>query len=257
MGRRRPRFVNVISHVRSHRPDIADPAAAIAGRRLTVGGRIIVSARTLVPTDAPITLRSSGQLRGEDKLRVALDAFGVEVSGRICLDVGASAGGFTRVLLEHGAAKVIAVDAGHGQLRGSLRVHPRVLDLERTNLADVGAAVPRSWQVDVITMDLSYLSVAEAVPQLEALRLSPGADLIALVKPMFELHHAAPPTSEPQLRSGLERARRGVEREDWVVVDTMASPVAGSRGAREWLLHARRSTPSIVVEPRTPGRSLA
>jgi 23S rRNA (cytidine1920-2'-O)/16S rRNA (cytidine1409-2'-O)-methyltransferase len=245
MGRQRPRFVNVMSHVRSTRPDIADPVAAIASRRLTVGGRIVTSTRSLVPADAAVTLRPSRPLRGEDKLRVALDAFGVEVPGRTCLDVGASAGGFTRVLLERGAIKVIAVDAGHGQLRGFLRVHSRVLSLERTNLSELGRAVPRCWDVDLITMDLSYLSVAEAVPQLEALRVSPDADLIALVKPMFELHLSAPPTEERQLRSALERARRGVERQGrWAVAATMTSPVTGTRGAREWLLHARRTDPA-------------
>jgi 23S rRNA (cytidine1920-2'-O)/16S rRNA (cytidine1409-2'-O)-methyltransferase len=171
MGRQRPRFVNVMSHIRSTRPDITDPAAAIASRRLVVGGRIVTSPRSLVPVTAPVTLRTARPLRGEDKLRVALDVFSVEASDRTCLDVGASAGGFTRVLLEHGAAKVIAVDAGHGQLRGALRAHSRVINLERTNVAELASAVQRCWNVDLITMDLSYLSVAEAVPQLEAVRL--------------------------------------------------------------------------------------
>jgi 23S rRNA (cytidine1920-2'-O)/16S rRNA (cytidine1409-2'-O)-methyltransferase len=241
MGRQRPRFVNVMSHIRSNRPDIADPAAAIASRRLVVGGRIVTNPRSLVPVTAPVTLRAAHPLRGEDKLRVALDVFSVEVSDRICLDVGASAGGFTRVLLEHGAAKVMAVDAGHGQLRGSLRAHSRVINLERTNLAELASAVPKCWDVEVITMDLSYLSVAEAVPQLEAVRLSPDADLIALVKPMFELHLGAPPTDRRQLVNALDRARRGVEETGrWEVVATVPSPVPGSRGAREWILQARR-----------------
>jgi 23S rRNA (cytidine1920-2'-O)/16S rRNA (cytidine1409-2'-O)-methyltransferase len=241
MGRQRPRFVNVLDHVRSRRPDIADPAAAITARRLEVDGRIVTNARSLVAADAPVSLRPSRALRGEDKLRVALDAFDVEVAGRICLDIGAAAGGFTRVLLEHGAAKVLAVDAGYGQLRGSLRAHSRVVNLERTNLADLGRRVPRCWDVDVITMDLSYLSVAEAVPQLEALRLAPDADLIALVKPMFELRLAAPPTDDRRLVDAVDRASRGVERDrTWEVVATMPSPLPGARGAREWLLHARR-----------------
>jgi 23S rRNA (cytidine1920-2'-O)/16S rRNA (cytidine1409-2'-O)-methyltransferase len=164
------------------------------------------------------------------------------VSGRICVDLGAAAGGFTRVLLERGAAKVVAVDAGHGQLRGALRSHARVLNLERTNVSDLGGAVPRCWDVEVVTMDLSYLSLAEAVPQLEALRLAPDAELVALVKPMFELRLAEPPTDERRLRAALKAARRGVERVGrWVVVATMPSPAPGARGAREWLLHARRS----------------
>ena len=244
MGRQRPRYVNVISHIRSKRPDIADPAAAIASRRLLVGGRTVTNIRSLVPAAAPVTLVPEHPLRGEDKLRVALDVFSVEASGRICLDVGASAGGFTRVLLEHGAAKVLAVDAGHGQLRGSLRAHSRVVSLERTNLAQLGSAIPRCWDVELITMDLSYLSVAEAVPQLEAIRLSPDADLIALVKPMFELHLGAPPADRRGLETALDRARLGVEEGGrWQVAATIPSPVPGTKGAREWLLHARRLSP--------------
>jgi 23S rRNA (cytidine1920-2'-O)/16S rRNA (cytidine1409-2'-O)-methyltransferase len=243
MGRRRTRFVNIVRHVLNVRPDIADPAAAIADRRLMVDGRIATTTSALVPSTASVVLRASRALRGEDKLRAALDAFAVDVAGKICLDVGAAAGGFTRVLLEHGAAKVIAVDAGFGQLRGSLRTHSRVLNLERTNLADLGKAAPRCWDVEVITVDVSYLSVAAAVPQLEAVRIGPDADFIALVKPMFELGLAQPPSQEKALRRALELARRGVELHGvWVVEGTMPSPVKGARGAREWLLHARRAT---------------
>ena len=250
MGRQRPRFVDVITHVRANRPDIADPAAAIASRRLTVGGRVVTSPRSLVPTDAPVSMVPSRPLRGEDKLRVALDTFGVRVEGRICLDVGAAAGGFTRVLLEHRAAKVLAVDAGHGQLRGSLRGHSRVINLERTNLAELRRVVPGCWDLEVITMDLSYLSVADAVPQLDELRLASDADLIALVKPMFELRLGAPPTDERSLVDALDAARRGVERTSrWSVVGTIPSPVPGARGAREWLLHARRIGGSAILGP--------
>jgi 23S rRNA (cytidine1920-2'-O)/16S rRNA (cytidine1409-2'-O)-methyltransferase len=243
MGRRRPRFVDIVSHVRSVRPDIIDPVAAIAARRLIVDGRIVTNPRALVPSGAAVAIRPSRPLRGEDKLRAALDAFDVEVSGRICVDLGAAAGGFTRVLLERGAAKVIAVDAGHGQLLGALRRHARVLNLERTNVSDLAGAVPRCWDVEVVTMDLSYLSVAAAVPQLEALRLASDADLVALVKPMFELRLAEPPRDERRLRAALRSARRGVEGDRrWVVVATIRSPVPGARGAREWLIHARRSS---------------
>ena len=92
-----------------------------------------------------------------------------------------------------------------------------------------------------MTLDLSYLSLAGAVPQLERLQLAAGADLIALVKPMFELGLDSPPEDEPTLRRALDLAVAGVERLPWHVVGTMASPVTGSKGAREWLLHARRA----------------
>jgi 23S rRNA (cytidine1920-2'-O)/16S rRNA (cytidine1409-2'-O)-methyltransferase len=206
-----------------------------------VDGRIVTSTRTLVPADAGVSFLQPCRLRGKDKLRAALDAFDVEVAGRICLDLGASAGGFTRVLLEHGAARVLAVDAGFGQLRGSLRSHSRVVNLERTNLSEFGTVVPRCWDIDVVTMDLSYLPVAKAVPQLEAVRLAATADLIALVKPVFELGLGAPPPDHHLLERAAEAARRGTERDGrWVVAAIVPSPVRGARGAREWLLHARR-----------------
>jgi 23S rRNA (cytidine1920-2'-O)/16S rRNA (cytidine1409-2'-O)-methyltransferase len=244
MGRQRPRFVNVINHVRAARPDIVDPGAAIADRRLIVDGRIVTNTSALVPATASVVLRPARVLRGEDKLRTALDSFAVDVADRICLDVGASAGGFTRVLLETGAAKVLAVDAGYGQLRGSLRTHSRVVNLERTNLADLRRAVPRCWDIEVITLDLSYLSVASAVPQLEDVRISPMGDLIALVKPMFELGLPKPPAEKRLLRRAVTLARRGIELGGrWTVDDEIPSPVTGARGAREWLLHARRAMP--------------
>jgi predicted rRNA methylase YqxC with S4 and FtsJ domains len=126
---------------------------------------------------------------------------------------------------------------------GVFQAHSRVVNLERTNLADLGRAVPRCWDIEVISVDLSYLSVADAVPQLEAIRIAAGADFVALVKPMFELGLGEPPTDERMLRHAVQLARRGVElRGRWLVERTMPSPVTGARGAREWLLHARRVT---------------
>lgn len=234
------------------RPDIADPVAAIESRLLIVDGRIVTSPRSMVSARAPVVVRRACPLRGEDKLRAALRAFEVDVAGRVCLDVGASAGGFTRVLLEHEAARVIAVDAGFGQLRGSLRTHSRVVNLERTNIAALGSAVPGCWAVEVVTLDLSYLSVAAAVPQLEAVRLSSDADLVALVKPMYELGLATAPTDERLVLRAVHEARRGIERGGrWRVAGAIPSPVPGARGAREWLLHARRA--SRPADRRTAG----
>jgi 23S rRNA (cytidine1920-2'-O)/16S rRNA (cytidine1409-2'-O)-methyltransferase len=237
----RRRFINVIQRVRQARPDIADPAAEIERGSLLVAGRIITNPRALVPADAPVAHKPHTSLRGEAKLEAALDRFGIEVEGRTCLDVGASAGGFTRVLLRGGAACVFALDAGYGQLRADLRADPRVVNLERTNLGHVGAVISAGICIDVVTLDVSYLSVAAAVPQLEAVRLAPDADLVALVKPMYELHLGAPPTDETELVRALTHAVRGVEHaRRWRVIGTMPSPVPVSKGAREWLLHAKR-----------------
>ena len=115
----------------------------------------------------------------------------MDVAGRTALDLGAAAGGFTTALLDAGAARVYAVDVGFGQLLGSLRQDERVINLERTNLADARI----DDVVGIITMDLSYLSIAAAVPQVKV-DLAPGTDLVALVKPVFELQLSGLP-AEP------------------------------------------------------------
>ena len=243
------KFRNVLEQLARARPDIADPEAAVMAGHVLVDGRVVTNPRSLVRADAAVVHRPTRPLRGEDKLRAALDGFAIDVTDRECVDLGASAGGFTRVLLERGARRVFAVDAGHGQLRGDLRGHSRVVNLERTNLGDL-SAIPRRVPVDVVTMDLSYLSVAFAVPQIEALALAADAELIALVKPMFELGLDAPPEDERSLRRALAIAVAGVERTPWHVSGTMPSPVTGSKGAHEWLVHAVRGTQPPTATPR-------
>ena len=130
---------------------------------MLVDGYPVHNPRSLVRGGARIALRVESPLRGEVKLRAALAEFGVRPAGRVALDLGAAAGGFTRVLLDAGAARVYAVDAGFGQLLGSLRQDPRVVVLERVNLGDLDAShVPEA--IDLITIDLSYLSLREAFP---------------------------------------------------------------------------------------------
>lgn len=158
---------------------------------------------------------------------------------RVALDVGAAAGGFTRALLDAGARRVYAVDAGYGQLLGSLRQDNRVVNLERTNLGDLDRGlVPEP--VEVITVDLSYLALARAVPQLEPVEIAPAADLVALVKPMFELGLARPPADEARLREALRRAAAGIEAAGWAVRASIESPVRGGKGAVEFFVHARK-----------------
>lgn len=192
------------------------------------------------PRNAPDTVTIHAPLRGEAKLRAALSAFDVRVVGRICLDLGAAAGGFTRVLLEAGAARVYAVDAGFGQLLGSLRQDPRVVNLEATNVAalDTGL-IPEV--IDVLTVDVSYLALSAAVAQLNRITIAPDADLIGLVKPMFELRLATAPSDPLLVDAATERAVAGIVAAGWAVVGSMPSPVLGGRGAVEALVHARRS----------------
>jgi len=242
----RAKFRNVLDHVSGARPDVADPEGALVAGHVLIDGRVVTNPRSQVRADASVVIKPPRALRGEDKLRAALEGFAVDVTDRECVDLGASAGGFTRVLLEHGARRVFAVDAGHGQLRGELRNEDRVVNLERTNLSDL-SAIPPDTPIGAVTMDLSYLSVADAVPQIETLSFAADAQLIALVKPMFELGLEAPPDDDPSLQRALDLAVAGVERAPWHVAGTMPSPVTGSKGAREWLLHARRTTDGRIT----------
>jgi len=219
-------------------PDLEDPELAVATGIVLVDGIPNRNPASLVGPSASLTLQRPVALRGEAKLRHALSAMSVPVAGRVALDVGAAAGGFTRVLLEAGAERVYAVDAGHGQLLGSLRQDPRVVTLERTNL---GALTPELVPevVEVVTMDLSYLPVARAAPQLEAVALAPAAELVALVKPQHELRLGAPADNE-QVTEAVDHAADGLAACGWTLVAATRSPVLGSRGAVEWLVRAQR-----------------
>jgi 23S rRNA (cytidine1920-2'-O)/16S rRNA (cytidine1409-2'-O)-methyltransferase len=180
------------------------------------------------------------ELRGSAKLRAALDGFGVAVANRVCLDVGASTGGFVAVLLERGARCVYAVDAGFGQLLGSLRADDRVVNLERTNIADLTTQlVPEP--IDVVTVDVSYLSLREAVAQLAPVEFSSGADLVGLVKPMFELRLADAPMDAATLGEAITVATTGVAAAGWDVVKTLRSNITGAGGAIEGFVHAKPS----------------
>jgi 23S rRNA (cytidine1920-2'-O)/16S rRNA (cytidine1409-2'-O)-methyltransferase len=216
-----------------------DPERLIEAGEVLVDGIPVTSPRRRLRAGARVTRRPLTTLRGSAKLRAALDAFGVDVNGRVALDIGAAAGGFTTVLLEAGARLVYAVDAGHGQLLGSLRQHPRVVNLESVNVAELDSVlVPET--VDVVSIDVSYLSVAGAAAQLDRIALAVDAQLVALVKPMFELRAATAPTDRGSLDAALRAATEGVAAAGWDVQASIDSPVTGAHGAREMLLHARR-----------------
>jgi 23S rRNA (cytidine1920-2'-O)/16S rRNA (cytidine1409-2'-O)-methyltransferase len=216
-----------------------DAEAEIRAGHIWVDGFPRTNPAMLVARDASIVLRTPQPLAGEAKLRAALEAFAPAIEGRVAIDVGAAAGGFTRVLLDAGARRVYAVDAGFGQLLGSLRQDSRVINLERTNLGELDAKrVPDA--IEIVTIDVSYISLARAVPQLAQLSFAPGAELIALVKPMFELALADAPTDSVSLAEAARRATVAIEEAGWSVASVIESPVLGHHGAKELLLHARR-----------------
>lgn len=235
----RPRFIALVERLGHVQPDLADSAAAIRSGMVMVNRVIVTNPASRVPADAAIKLRRPRPPRGQLKLAAALDAFDVAVRSRTAADIGASIGGFTLALLSAGARRVYAVDAGHGQLLGRLRLDPRVVNLEATNLANLHPRlIPEP--IEVITVDLSYLALADAAPQLEALTIAPGADLVALVKPMYELGLAAPPDSGALRQKAVEQAASGFEQCGWRFCQAIESPVLGSHGSIEHLAHFHR-----------------
>jgi len=237
--RARRSFKKFLDQIRQIRPEASDPESLIRSGQVLVDGRIVTNPASLVRLGALIVVVPPRVLRGEVKLQAALDNFQVPVAGRVALDVGASTGGFTRVLLRAGATRCYAVDAGHGQLLGSLRCDSRVVNLESTNLGDLNRRlVPEI--IDVITIDLSYLSLASAVPQLDRIEIACDADLIVLVKPMFELGLPVLPEEGVLLERAVVQAIQGIELSRWQALAQMESSVRGAGGAIEFFLRARR-----------------
>jgi 23S rRNA (cytidine1920-2'-O)/16S rRNA (cytidine1409-2'-O)-methyltransferase len=238
----KPRFVALSQRIRELHPGLADPVRAISDGLVRVNGLIVSNPRARIARAAAVTIVTPSPPRGALKLAAGLDAFAVPVAGRVALDLGAATGGFTRALLTAGASRVYAVDAGHGQLLGSLRADQRVVNLERTNLGSLTPAlVPHV--IEVITVDLSYLSLARAAPQIEAVAIAGGADLLALVKPMYELGLAGPPTEPDQRAKAVEMAAAAFEETGWRSPRSIECPVPGRRGAIEYLVHLRRGHP--------------
>ncbi len=237
--------------------------ALILAGRARVDGRVVTKAGSPVSPDADLALAEPDHPyvgRGGVKLAHALATFGIPASGRLALDIGASTGGFTDALLQRGAARVIAVDVGHGQLDWRLRNDPRVLVLERLNArALVAEMLPAGLRrVDIVTVDVAFISVTQILPVVPPL-LNPGADVVVLVKPQFEAGRA-------------EVGKGGVVRDPLIhtrVVDEISafadrvglhcaartpSPITGSEGNREFLLHLRRGAGS---PPSRPAESIS
>jgi 23S rRNA (cytidine1920-2'-O)/16S rRNA (cytidine1409-2'-O)-methyltransferase len=164
-------------------------AASVRAGRVRIGrdGRRASKPSELVPNDAELLVDEEPRYvsRGGLKLERGLDDLGVEVEGRSCLDVGASTGGFTDCLLRRGAARVIALDVGYGQLDWRLRNDPRVDVVERTNARELRAA-DLPYEPELATVDVSFISLAKVLPAVAAC-LAPGGEIVALVKPQFEL----------------------------------------------------------------------
>jgi 23S rRNA (cytidine1920-2'-O)/16S rRNA (cytidine1409-2'-O)-methyltransferase len=181
--------------------------------------------------------------RGGLKLAPALDAFGISCEGRVCLDSGASTGGFTDVLLSRGASLVYAVDVGRGQLDSRLAVDPRVRVVDRTNLRTL-EALPGPAP-ELVTLDLSFISLRLVIPAVARLVSADGADLVALFKPQFELGREAVGKGGI-VRDAVASEAAAADFAAWLETGfgavsqaPMASPVRGAKGNLEWLVAAR------------------
>jgi len=221
----------------------ADPdeaRARIAGGEVLVDGSIVTNPGSMVATASSVTIRERRILRGRRKLEAALKHWQIPFGDAVALDAGAAAGGFTQALLHAGVRRVYAVEAGYGQLLGSLRQDSRVVCLERVNVGELTTQLVPD-PLDAVTLDLGYLALALGVPQLNVLRFARRAALIALVKPMFELGLASPPSNRDTIDEALAHAVDGIADAGWDVLDWIESPMIGSRGARELFVRAQRS----------------
>ena len=218
--------------------------AAIAAGLVSVDGVALKKASEEVAGDAPIEAEAAHPWasRGGVKLAAALDAFALDPSGLVCLDVGASTGGFTDVLLARGAAKVIALDVGHGQLDPRLAADPRVHPLEGVDARALTAEM-LGEHPEAIVLDVSFISQRLVLPHVLKLAAE-RAWLVSLVKPQFELDRRdlvkGRVKDEAALKRACEGVRAAVEAEGWTVLGLILSPILGGAGAREFLIGARR-----------------
>jgi 23S rRNA (cytidine1920-2'-O)/16S rRNA (cytidine1409-2'-O)-methyltransferase len=222
----------------------AKAQAAIEAGLVTANGIPVGRASDQLATDADLKAEAPHPWvsRGGVKLAAALDAFAIDPSGRVCLDLGASTGGFTDVLLTRGAAKVYAVDVGHGQLHPKIADDPRVVSLEGTDARALTRALIPDL-IDVVAGDVSFISLKLVLPAVTPL-LGARADLIALIKPQFE-------AGREHVKKGIVRdasvhravcddLARFVEALGFHVLGLIPSPILGGEGNREFLIGARR-----------------
>lgn len=222
----------------------AKAQAAIAAGLVSADGARVRKASDLIRGDATFDATPAHPYvsRGGVKLAAALDAFRIDPAGLTCLDVGASTGGFTQVLLERGAAHVWAVDVGSGQLHHSLIGDSRVTSLESTDIRQAGARLPGGF--DLATADVSFISLALVLPPVQRC-LSERSQLVVLIKPQFEVGRTGVGrggiVQDPELRlQAVERMRTLLTDLGFEILGVIPSPITGGDGNEEYLLGACR-----------------
>jgi 23S rRNA (cytidine1920-2'-O)/16S rRNA (cytidine1409-2'-O)-methyltransferase len=220
-------------------------------RSLIMAGKVRVNDRPMDKAGAMVSDADAILLKGDDipyasrgglKLAAALETFAIEVAGRTCLDVGASTGGFTDCLLQKGAARVYAVDVGYGQLAWKLRQDPKVTVIERTNIRRMAAdAIPEA--VDLVVIDVSFISLKIAAPAAVAFA-RPGADMVALIKPQFEVGKGrvgkGGVVKDPDQRAAvIDDLKSFFMGAGLRPRDVIPSPILGPKGNQEFLIHLK------------------
>jgi 23S rRNA (cytidine1920-2'-O)/16S rRNA (cytidine1409-2'-O)-methyltransferase len=225
-------------------------ASLIADGLVTVDGRPVVKPSTHVSDDSLIEVAATDHYvsRAAHKLIAGLDAFGVVAAGRLALDMGASTGGFTQVLRERGAAPVIAVDVGHGQLSASIAADPGVISIEGFNVRYMTPeSLAQASGIDaapqLVTGDLSFISLSHVLPAARAVA-AVDADLVLLIKPQFEVGRTAVKGGLVTDAASRADAVAGVLWAAWDAglgtYGVVASPIAGTHGNAEFIAHLRR-----------------
>jgi 23S rRNA (cytidine1920-2'-O)/16S rRNA (cytidine1409-2'-O)-methyltransferase len=230
--------------------------ALILAGKVWVAGHPVAKAGSLVSDEAVVTVSSPEHPwvgRGGLKLAHALEAFALDVRNRLGLDIGASTGGFTDVLLDRGCHRVIALDVGHGQLHWKLRTDPRVTVIEGLNARHLTAAdLPGLGRgAGIITIDVSFISLRHILPIVPAL-LAPDGDVVALVKPQFEAgrHDVGPGgiVSDPGVHDRVVAEIAAAAAEVGLASAGMIeSPITGAEGNREFLLHLQPAPTNRVL----------
>jgi len=230
-------------------------AAVEAGRVTVDGAPALKPARLVAPHEAVVMAGEPPRFvsRAGEKLAGALDRFAVVVNGVRALDAGASTGGFTDCLLQRGAARVVAVDVGYGQLHERIRADPRVEVHERLNVRDLGPG-DLGDPFAVVVADLSFISLRTVLPNLVSMA-APGADLVTLVKPQFEAGRAEASRGRGVIRDPevwlrtLEDVACAARDLGAAIMGAMVSPITGTEGNVEFLLHARTAPGADVAAP--------
>ncbi len=238
--------VDLLLVARGLAPSRARAQALVMAGRVSAAGRPVTKPGEVLPGDAALAVSGPDHpwvSRGGIKLAHGLAAFGLSPARRRCLDIGASTGGFTDVLLAQGAAEVHAVDVGHGQLAWTLRQDPRVVVHERINARYLDAAMVGGAGFGALVCDASFIGLATLLPASLSL-CAPGAWAVALIKPQFEAGRAAAKggvVRDPAVHESVcARVRdwwAGLP--GWAVIGVEASPITGPEGNREFLIGAR------------------